>query len=59
MREQYERPLVYVKYLERGMRDRNKETERINIRNMKMYYDLEGTRLDILESKSKLETRES
>ena len=35
------------------------EKERINIRDKDMYYKLEGKRLNLLEAKYKLETRES
>ena len=43
----------------RYLRDRTKEIERINIREMETSFDLEGTRLGLLEAQSKLNTRES
>ena len=42
----------------RDLRDSTKEIERINMREIETSYELEGMRLDILESQSKLNTRE-
>ena len=50
MREHFERALWDTKDLMRNIRDRTKNMERINIRDMDLSYDLEGTRLDLLEA---------
>ena len=58
MRERCERVLGDFKDLTRDLRDSTKEIERINMREIETSYELEGMRLDILESQSKLNTRE-
>ena len=58
MKEQYERALGEVMYLNMYLRESTKEMDSINTRNRDISYNLEGTRLDLLEAQSKLETRE-
>ena len=58
VREQYKRALGDVKDLTRYLRDRNEETEMINIRYIETSSDLKGEILYPVEAKSKMETRE-
>ena len=50
MTEQYKRDPGDVKDLTRDTRYRTEETERINMRDREMYYNMEGTRLDLMEA---------
>ena len=59
MRERYERVLGDVKGFIIYLRDSTKEIKRIKISKMDTSSDLEGTRLDLLEAQSNLNTRES
>ena len=58
-REWHDRDLRNAKYVMRYLRDSTKEMERINIREREKFYDMEGTRLGLLEIKLNMDTRES
>ena len=57
MRQQYDRDLGDINYLERYLRERTKDMEMTNIRDRETLSDMEGGRLYPLEGKSKLDTR--